>query len=153
MTSEAVGGVGNRRVRFGKFAGRLFEGEDSGQMDVSAGKIFVQGAYTFGDDELGWSTYTVTVLGHTPMMVYKRAWTFNDATSSIWFRHDGAITCLAGVDSSGADGRQHRHLGDRVGAGNVRRRRAHRRWPPGEDDAGRHAGLHRRPGRRTLTSG
>jgi hypothetical protein len=102
MTSEAVGGVGNRWVSFGKFSGRLFEGEDSGQMDVSARKIFVQGAYTFGDDQLGWSTYSVTVLDHTPMMLYKRAWTFDDATSSIWFRHDGQILCLAGVDSSGA---------------------------------------------------
>jgi len=102
MDSAAVGGVGNRWVDFGKFSGRLFEGEDSSQMDVSAQKIFVQGAYTFGNDQLGWSTYGVTVLDHGPMMLYKRAWTFDDATSSIWFRHDGQILCLAGVDSSGA---------------------------------------------------
>ena len=29
-------------------------------------------------------------------------WTFDDATSSIWFRHDGQIKCLAGVTNSGA---------------------------------------------------
>jgi hypothetical protein len=102
MTSEAVGGVGNLWVRFGRFSGRLFEGEASGQMDASAQRIFVQGAYTFGDDQLGWSTYMVTVLDHTPMMLYKRAWTFNEASSSIWFRHDGQIKCLAGVTNSGA---------------------------------------------------
>ena len=102
MTSEAVGGVGNRWVGFGRFSGRLFEGEDSGQMDVSAYRIFVQGRYTFGDGQDGWSTHTVTVLDHSPMMIYKRAWTFDDASSSIWFRHNGRIDRLAGVDDKGA---------------------------------------------------
>jgi hypothetical protein len=102
MTSEAVGGVGNRWVSFGRFSGRLFEGEDSGQMDVSAHRIFVQGRYTFGDGQDGWSTHTVTVLDHSPMMIYKRAWTFDDASSSIWFRHNGRIDRLAGVDDKGA---------------------------------------------------
>jgi hypothetical protein len=102
MTSEAVGGVGNRWVSFGRFSGRLFEGEDSGQMDVSAHRIFVQGRYTFGDGQDGWSTHTVTVLDHSPMMIYKRAWTFDDGSSSIWFRHDPGIRYLAGVVNTGA---------------------------------------------------
>lgn len=102
MTSEAVGGVGNRWVSFGRFSGRLFEGEDSGEMDVSAQRIFVQGRYTFGDGQDGWSTHMVTVLDHSPMMIYKRAWTFDDASSSIWFRHNGRIDRLAGVDDKGA---------------------------------------------------
>jgi hypothetical protein len=102
MTSEAVGGVGNRWVSFGRFSGRLFEGEDSGQMDVSAHRIFVQGGYTFGDGQDGWSTDMVTVLDHSPMMIYKRAWTFDDASSGIWFRHNGRIDRLAGVDDKGA---------------------------------------------------
>lgn len=102
MTSEAVGGVGNRWVSFGRFSGRLFEGEDSGEMDVSAHRIFVQGRYTFGDGQDGWSTHMVTVLDHSPMMIYKRAWTFDDATSGIWFRCNGRIDRLAGVDDKGA---------------------------------------------------
>ena len=44
----------------------------------------------------------VTVLDHSPMMIYKRAWTFDDASSSIWFRHNGRIDRLAGVDDKGA---------------------------------------------------
>ncbi len=102
MTSEAVGGVGNRWVSFGRFSGRLFEGEDSGEIDVSANRIFVQGRYTFGDGEDGWSTHMVTVLDHSPMMIYKRAWTFDDASSGIWFRHNGRIDRLGGVDDKGA---------------------------------------------------
>ena len=102
MTSEAVGGVGNRWVSFGRFSGRLFEGEASGDMDVSAHRIFVQGRYTFGDGQDGWSTHMVTVLDHSPMMIYKRAWTFDDATSGIWFRDNGRIDRLAGVDDKGA---------------------------------------------------
>jgi len=43
----------------------------------------------------------VTVLDHSPMMIYKRAWTFDDASSSIWFRHNVAsIDCR--VDDTGA---------------------------------------------------
>ncbi len=104
MPSAAVGGVGNRWVAFGKFGGQLLGGEDSGQIDASARRIFVQGAYTYGDETAGWSTYMVTVMQvfQEPMAVYQRAWTFDDSTSSIWFRHDGQIVCLAGVDNKGA---------------------------------------------------
>jgi len=104
MPSAAVGGVGNRWVAFGKFGGQLLEGEDSSQIDASAHRIFVQGAYIYGDDTAGWSTYMLTVMQvfQEPMAVYQRAWTFDDSTSSIWFRHDGRIVCLAGVDDKGA---------------------------------------------------
>jgi len=34
--------------------------------------------------------------------MYRRAWVWDDASSSIWFRHDPGIFNLAGIDNSGA---------------------------------------------------
>ena len=34
--------------------------------------------------------------------MYQRAWVWDNASSSIWFRHDPGIFNLAGIDNSGA---------------------------------------------------
>jgi hypothetical protein len=102
MSVEGMGDSTNRWVSFGKFSGPAFQSENAGEIYVNARKIFQQGSYTFETEAAAWGTYNVTVYDWQLYAMYKRAWTFDDATSSIWFRHDGQIQCVAGVTNSGA---------------------------------------------------
>ena len=102
MAVEGMGDSTNRWVKFGRFSGPAFESWNAGEIYVTAQKIFQQGSYSYETDTTGWSTHSVTVFDRWLLPVYQRAWTFDDATSSIWFRHDGQIRCLAGTSNSGA---------------------------------------------------
>jgi hypothetical protein len=102
MAAEGMGDSTNRWVSFGRFSGPAFESENAGEIYVSDHKVFQQGSYTFETEAAAWGTYNVTVYDWQLYAMYKRAWTFDDATSSIWFRHDGQIRCVAGVTNSGA---------------------------------------------------
>jgi hypothetical protein len=103
LTSEGLGDGPNWWVRFGAFRGRMLPGNDAGRMDVNASRIFQQGGYWYGSETGGWGATTVEVFDQSSLFaLYKRTWTFDDAESSNWFRHDGGITRLAGVDDEGA---------------------------------------------------
>lgn len=101
LTSDGLGDGPNWWVSFGKFRGSYLPGNDAGMMAASAQRIFQQGAYAYGDDTSGWSATTVEVFDRSLMPIYKRTWTFDDASSSMWFRNDEGITRLAGVDDQG----------------------------------------------------
>ena len=102
LTSDGLGDGPNWWVSFGKFHGRMLPGNDAGMMDASEQRIFEQGAYSFGGDSVSWGATTVEVFDRSLMAQYKRTWTFDDASSSMWFRHDASIDRLAGVDNAGA---------------------------------------------------
>jgi hypothetical protein len=102
LTSEGLGDGPNWWVSFGKFHGRMLPGNDAGMMDASAQRIFQQGAYSYSSDTVAWGATTVEVFDRSLFAIYKRTWTFDDASSSIWFRHNGQIDRLAGVDTEGA---------------------------------------------------
>jgi hypothetical protein len=97
LTSNGLGDGPNWWVRFGAFRGRYLPGNDAGMMYASAQRIFQQGAYSYGDGADGWGATTVEVFDRSLFAIYKRTWAFDDASSSVWFRHDGDITRIAGV--------------------------------------------------------
>jgi hypothetical protein len=103
LTSDGLGDGPNWWVSFGKFRGGMIPGNDAGMLDAGEQLIFEQGAYYYGDgDTTSWGATTVEVFDRSLMAMYKRTWTFDDASSSLWFRHDGRIDRLAGVDNKGA---------------------------------------------------
>jgi len=92
----------NLWVDFGKFSGRLLPGDPPTEMEVGPQRIFEMGGYGYGNDSIAWNTSTVAVIDWSMQYAYQRAWTWNNSTDSIWFRHDPAISYLAGIDTSGA---------------------------------------------------
>ena len=92
----------NLWVEFGKFGGRLLPGEGAAEIGVAKWRIFEQGGYSYQGDGASWSTTSVCVVDWGMQYMYQRAWVWEDASSSIWFRHDPSIFFLAGVDSAGA---------------------------------------------------
>ncbi len=91
----------NLWVEFGKFGGRLLPGDGAAEIGVAKWRIFEQGGYSYQGDAASWSTTSVSVVDWGMQYMYQRAWVWDDASSSIWFRHDPGIFYLAGVDSSG----------------------------------------------------
>ncbi len=91
----------NLWVPFGKFGGRLLPGESPAELDVAPQRIFGQGGYTYQSEATAWGASGVWVVDWSMQYMYQRAWVWDDASSSIWFRHDPGISYLAGVDSSG----------------------------------------------------
>jgi len=102
LTSDGLGDGPNWWVSFGRFHGRMLPGNDAGMLDASSQRIFEQGAYSYSSDTVFWGATTVEVFDRSLYPIYKRTWTFDDESSSIWFRHDGRIDRLAGVDDEGA---------------------------------------------------
>jgi hypothetical protein len=92
----------NLWVDFGKFGGRLLPGESPGEIGVGSARIFGQGGYTYEGDSAAWGTATVSVVDYSMQYIYQRSWVWDNASSSIWFRHDPGIFELAGVDNTGA---------------------------------------------------
>ena len=92
----------NLWVDFGKFTGRLLPGEGTGEIGVGPQRIFEQGGYTYESDAAAWGTSTVAVVDWSMQYAYQRAWAWDNATGTIWFRHDPGIFYLAGVDDAGA---------------------------------------------------
>ena len=102
LTSGGLGDGPNWWVSFGRFHGRMLPGNDAGMLDVSSQRIFEQGGYSYGSDTVFWGATTVEVFDRSLFPIYKRTWTFDDESSSMWFRHDAQIDRLAGVDEKGA---------------------------------------------------
>lgn len=102
LTSDGLGDGPNWWVSFGRFHGGMLPGNDAGMLDASAQRIFEQGAYSYGSDSGGWGATTVEVFDRSLFAIYKRTWTFDNDSSSMWFRHNGQIDRLAGVDNKGA---------------------------------------------------
>jgi hypothetical protein len=102
LTSDGLGDGPNWYVTFGKFHGGMLPGNDAGMIHASAQRIFEQGGYSYGSDTTAWGATTVEVFDRSLVDIYKRTWAFDDDTSSIWFRDDGPIDRLAGVDNTGA---------------------------------------------------
>jgi hypothetical protein len=94
----------NLWVEFGKFTGRLLPGggDNAGEIGVAKWRIFEQGGYTYQSDTVAWGTSAVAVVDWSMQYMYQRAWVWDNASSSIWFRHDPGIFNLAGVDNTGA---------------------------------------------------
>jgi hypothetical protein len=94
----------NLWVEFGKFTGRLLPGggDNAGEIGVAKWRIFEQGSYSYQSDTVAWGTSEVAVVDWSMQYMYQRAWTWDNASSSIWFRHDPGIFQLAGVDNTGA---------------------------------------------------
>ena len=102
LTSGGLGDGPNWFVSFGKFHGGMLPGNDAGMIHASARRIFEQGAYSYVSDTVSWGAATVEVFDRSLTGIYKRTWTFEDESSSIWFRDNGRIDRLAGVDDTGA---------------------------------------------------
>jgi hypothetical protein len=94
----------NLWVEFGKFTGRLLPGggDNAGEIGVAKWRIFEQGGYSYQSDTAAWGTSEVAVVDWSMQYMYQRAWVWDNASSSIWFRHDPGIFNLAGIDNSGA---------------------------------------------------
>jgi len=94
----------NLWVEFGKFTGRLLpgSGDNAGEIGVAKWRIFEQGGYSYQSDAVAWGTSAVAVVDWSMQYMYQRAWVWDNASGSIWFRHDPGIFQLAGVDSTGA---------------------------------------------------
>jgi hypothetical protein len=93
----------NLWVDFGKFTGRLLPaGASTGEIGVAKWRIFEQGGYSYQSDAAAWGTAEVSVVDWSMQYMYQRAWAWDDASSSIWFRHDPGIFELAGIDNTGA---------------------------------------------------
>ena len=94
----------NLWIDFGKFGGRLLPGGGEGTSEIGVAKwrIFEQGGYSYESDITAWGASAVAVVDWSMQYMYQRAWTWDNASSSIWFRHDPGIFSLAGVDNTGA---------------------------------------------------
>jgi hypothetical protein len=93
----------NLWVEFGKFTGRLLPaGASTGDIGVAKWRIFEQGGYSYQSDTTAWGTAEVSVVDWSMQYMYQRAWTWDNASGSIWFRHDPGIFHLAGIDNTGA---------------------------------------------------
>ncbi len=94
----------NLWVEFGRFTGRLLPGggDNAGEIGVAKWRIFEQGGYTYQSDTVAWGTSEVAVVDWSMQYMYRRAWVWDNASSSIWFRHDPGIFQLAGIDDTGA---------------------------------------------------
>ena len=94
----------NLWVEFGRFTGRLLPGggDNAGEIGVAKWRIFEQGGYSYQSDTAAWGTSEVAVVDWSMQYMYQRAWVWDNASSSIWFRHDPGIFNLAGIDNSGA---------------------------------------------------
>jgi len=94
----------NLWIEFGKFTGRLLPGggDNAGEIGVAKWRIFEQGSYSYESDDAAWGTSEVSVVDWSMQYMYQRAWVWDDAAGSIWFRHDPGIFMLAGVDNTGA---------------------------------------------------
>jgi hypothetical protein len=94
----------NLWVEFGKFTGRLLPGSGDGTSEIGVAKwrIFEQGGYSYQSDTVAWGTSEVAVVDWSMQYMYQRAWVWDEAAGSIWFRHDPGIFNLAGIDDTGA---------------------------------------------------
>jgi hypothetical protein len=94
----------NLWVEFGRFTGRLLPGggDNAGEIGVAKWRIFEQGGYTYQSDTVAWGTSEVAVVDWSMQYMYQRAWVWDNASSSIWFRHDPGIFQLAGIDNTGS---------------------------------------------------
>ncbi|MEI6451568.1 MAG: hypothetical protein WCP98_16710 [Actinomycetes bacterium] len=94
----------NLWVAFGKFTGRLLPGggDNAGEIGVAKWRIFEQGGYSYQSDPVAWGASAVAVVDWSMQYMYQRAWVWDNASGSIWFRHDPGIFQLAGIDNTGA---------------------------------------------------
>jgi hypothetical protein len=94
----------NLWVAFGKFTGRLLPGggDNAGEIGVAKWRIFEQGGYSYQSDPVAWGASAVAVVDWSMQYTYQRAWVWDNASGSIWFRHDPGIFQLAGIDNTGA---------------------------------------------------